>query len=153
VKDVAVLTFADLVQRLLVDYIRDVLLKPEAADWFSTWWTGARGRYCLAHAGYGGCNNSMGVEVDWRDVKGLVPSLATISAFIRALVKFVADIGTEHQDFLRPTDGLSPSTSVTTKRIYDQLQEFDRDTLLYSVVILVGHKNSERKWGEIVMRW
>jgi hypothetical protein len=44
VKDVAVLTFADLVQRLLVDYIRDVLLQPEAAEWFGTWWTGARGR-------------------------------------------------------------------------------------------------------------
>ncbi len=32
VKDVAILTFADFVQRLLVDYIRDVLLQPEAAD-------------------------------------------------------------------------------------------------------------------------
>ena len=83
VKDIAVLTFADLVQRLLVDYIRDVLLQPEAAEWFSTWWTGptwARCRYCLAHAGYGGSNNNMGVEVDWRDTKGLVPSSATIGA-------------------------------------------------------------------------
>jgi hypothetical protein len=33
VKDLSVLTFADLVQRLLVDYIRDVLLQPEAAEW------------------------------------------------------------------------------------------------------------------------
>ncbi len=70
VKDVAILTFADLAQRLLVAYIRDELLKPEAADWFSTWWTGARGRYCPAHVDYGGSNNNMGVEVDWRDVKG-----------------------------------------------------------------------------------
>jgi hypothetical protein len=59
-------------ERLLVDYIRDVLLQPEAADWFRTWWTRARGRYCLAHAGYGGSNIDMGIEVDWRDVKGLV---------------------------------------------------------------------------------
>ncbi len=71
VKDVVVLIFADLVQRLLVEYIRDVLLQPEAVDWFSTWWTGARGRYCLTHAGYSGSNNNMEVEVDWRDVKGL----------------------------------------------------------------------------------
>ena len=91
VKDAAVLTFTDLVLHLLVDYIRDVLLQPEAAEWFSTWWTGARGRYCLAHAGYGGSNNNMGVEVDWRDVQGLVPSSATISAFTCALVKFIAD--------------------------------------------------------------
>ncbi len=32
VKDVAVLTFADLVQRLLADYIRDVLLQLQAAS-------------------------------------------------------------------------------------------------------------------------
>ena len=68
------------------------------------------------------------------------------------LVKFVADIGTENQDFLKRTDGLFPSTGVMTKRIYDQLQEFDWDTLRYSVVILVGHNNSEREWDEIVMR-
>ena len=152
VKDIAVLTFAELAQRLLVDYIRDVLLQPEAAEWFSTWWTGARGRYCLAHASYGGSNNNMGVEVDWRDAKGLVPSSSTIGAYTGALVKFVADIGTEHQTFLKPTDGLFPSTGVMTKRIYDQLQGFDRDTLRYSVLLLVGHNNSERKWDEIVTR-
>jgi hypothetical protein len=32
VKDIAVLTFADLVQRLLADYIRDVLLQLQAAS-------------------------------------------------------------------------------------------------------------------------
>ncbi len=49
VKDVVILTFADFVQRLLVNYIRDVLLHSEAADWFSTWWTGVRGRYIALH--------------------------------------------------------------------------------------------------------
>ncbi len=39
-----------------------------------------------------------------------------------------------------------------TKRIYDQLQEFDWDTLRYSVVILVAHNTSERERDEIVMR-
>ncbi len=87
VKDVV--TFVDLVQRLLVDYTRDVMLQPEAADWYRTWWTGPRGRYFLAHAGYGGSNNNMGIEVDWRDVKGLVPGLAIIGTFTSALVKFV----------------------------------------------------------------
>ncbi len=77
---------------------------------------------------------------------------ATICALTGALVKFVGDIGTEHQDFLKPMDGLLPLTRVMTKRIYDQLQEFDWDTLWYSVLILVGHNNSERKWDEIVMQ-
>ncbi len=108
-------------------------MTPEAADWFRTWWTGARGLYCLEYAGYAGSNNDMGVEVEWRDVKGLVPYSATVGAFTCALVKFVSDIGTEHQDFLKPTNGLFPSTGVMNKRIYNQLQEFDRDTLRYSV--------------------
>ncbi len=32
VKDIAILTFAELAQSLLVDYIRNVLLQPEAAE-------------------------------------------------------------------------------------------------------------------------
>ena len=57
-----ILSFAEHAQALLVDYVRKVLKHPVAADWFQTWWTGVRGRYCLAHAGYGGSNNNMGVE-------------------------------------------------------------------------------------------
>jgi hypothetical protein len=55
------------------------------------------------------------------DVKGLVPSSATIGAFTCALFKFVSDIGTEHQDFIRPTGGLFPSTGVMTKHIYESV--------------------------------
>ena len=66
--------FADHAQALLVTYVRDVLKQPRAAEWFETWWTGDRGRYCLAHAGYGGSNSNMGVEVDWRDVAKLLPA-------------------------------------------------------------------------------
>ncbi len=70
----------------------------------------------------------MGVEVDWRDVKGIVPSSATIGMSTGALVKFVSDIGTEDQAFLKPANGLFPSTGEITKGIYNQLQEFDRKT-------------------------
>ncbi len=56
-------------QALLVNYIRDELNQPRAADWFQEWWTGARGWYTLAHAEYGGSSNNMVMEVDWRDMK------------------------------------------------------------------------------------
>ncbi len=130
VKDVAITTFADLVQHLLVDYIHDVPLhwQPEAAKWNSTWWTGACAQYCLTHAGYGGSNDITGVEVDWKDVNGLVSSSETIGSFTGALVKYVSDIDTKHQAFLQPRDGLLSSTGVMTKRFYDQLQEFDLNT-------------------------
>jgi hypothetical protein len=68
------------------------------------------------------------------------------------LVKFVSDIGIEHQDFLKSTNGLFLSTGVLTKRIYDQLQEFDRKTLLYSVLLVVMQDTSQHKWEEIAMR-
>ena len=64
VKNIMILSFARHTKALLVDYIRKVLKQPVAADWFKTLWTGVRGRYCLAHAGYGRSNNNMGVEVD-----------------------------------------------------------------------------------------
>ena len=83
VKNIMLLPFAVRAQALLVTYIRDVLKQPRAAEWFETWWTGDRGRYCLAHACYGGSNSNMGVEVDWRDVKKLLPASATLGAFMR----------------------------------------------------------------------
>ncbi len=64
VVDVNVLSFADHVQALLVDYICDILVQPRVARWFREWWTGPGGRWTLAHAGHAGCNNNMGVEVD-----------------------------------------------------------------------------------------
>ena len=82
-------TFANHAQALLVTCIRDVLKQPRAAEWFETWWTGDRGRYCLAHAGYGGSNSNMGVEVDWRDVKKLLPPSSTLSAFTGALTELL----------------------------------------------------------------
>ena len=36
----------------------------EATAIWASRWTGVRGWYCLAHAGYGRSNNIMGVEVD-----------------------------------------------------------------------------------------
>ncbi len=88
----------------MVDYIRNELKQPGAADWFQTWWTGKRGRHCLAHAGYGGSNNNMGVEVNWRDVKDLVLPSSTIGTFTGALMQFIADLSKEHFDFLKPTE-------------------------------------------------
>ena len=50
VKNIMILFFAEQAQAFLNDYMRNVLKQPGAADWFRTWWTGDRGRYCLAVA-------------------------------------------------------------------------------------------------------
>ena len=60
--EVGVETFATLVQELVVDYLRTTY-SDAVADWCRDFWTGERGRMCLAHSQYAGCNNNMGVEV------------------------------------------------------------------------------------------
>lgn len=59
---------AEYAQELLVQHLR-TRFGNRPADWYEEYWTGARGRYCLAHCMHGGTNNNMGVEVDWRDIK------------------------------------------------------------------------------------
>ncbi len=73
VTDVNVLSLASHVQALVVDYISNRLVQQRAAEWFCQWWTGPCGRWTLVQAGHAGSNNNMGVEVDWRDMKRLVP--------------------------------------------------------------------------------
>ena len=75
----------------------------------------------------------MGVEVDWRDVKKLLPASATLSAFTGALMQFITDLGDEHVDFLESTRGLFPSKQVLCKPIYDEMQDFHSKTLLYTI--------------------
>jgi hypothetical protein len=42
----------------------------------------------------------MGVEVDWRDMKQLVPASATLATFTGALMKNIRDLCIEHAEFL-----------------------------------------------------
>ena len=48
-------------------------------------------------------------------------------------MQFIADLSQEHVDFLEPTDGLFPSQQELTKPIYDEMQEFHPNTLLYTI--------------------
>jgi hypothetical protein len=75
----------------------------------------------------------MGVEVDWRDVKDLVPPSSTIGTFTGALMQFIADLSKEHFDFLKPTDGRFPSKAILTKHIYDRMQAVHPKTFLYTL--------------------
>ena len=67
--DIGVESFADRVQALLIVYLRDTD-GDGPADWCQEFWTGGRGRMCLAHARYAGSNNNMGVEeIDQGDLQ------------------------------------------------------------------------------------
>ena len=120
VKDIAVLPFADTAQKLLVTYTRDDLEQPRAANWYEGHWTGEHGRYSesLAHAGYAGSNNNMGIEVDWRDIKGECPRSATLGTFTGSLVALIEQLGQEHRVLLtKHVANLFPAKQYITKRI------------------------------------
>ncbi len=77
VAEIAVVSFATLVEKLLIDFLR--AKDNQSSDWYEEFWTGASSRYCLSgcHAGHCGSNNNIGVEVDWLDVRKQHPTSAT----------------------------------------------------------------------------
>jgi hypothetical protein len=129
----------------LVDYIRNELKQPGAAD-------------CLARGGQASWDGTAslmlamaaatiiwGLKVDWRDVKGLVQPSSTICTFTGALMQFISDLSKENFDFLKPTDGLFPSKFMLTKHIYDRMQAVHPKTLLCTLPMsTVGDRSLER---------
>ena len=97
VKDIVVLPFAHTEQELLVMYTRDDLEQQRAANWYEGHWTREHGRYSLVHAGCAGSNNNMGIEVDWRDMKGECLPSATLGAFTGSLVALKEQLGQDHR--------------------------------------------------------
>ena len=132
---IAVASFAVSAQNLLIAYLE--VIDPPAAVWYRDNWCGERGRYCLCHAGYGGSNNNMGVEVDWRDIKKLCPSSATLGTFIGHLIHFVRNLGIEHENFLKEqgTPGEFIRNPVPTKVLWDMIQDFHPKTLATSFIV------------------
>ena len=153
VKNIAVLPFADTAQELLVKYTRDDLDQPRAANWYEGTWTGEYGRYSYAHAKYAGSNNNMGIEVDWRDMKGECPSSATLGTFTGALVGLITQLGQEHRVLLKKyAANLFPAKQYITKRIYDKLQSVHYLTLHLSVILVAKvakQQAAQKEWDAI----
>ena len=129
--DIGVITFANRAQGLLVDYLREKY-GDDCADWFRDYWTGKRGRLCLAHARYAGSNNNMGVEVSWRDIKKLCSAGCTLAYFLSMLCKFIRTaLGEEHKQAL--IDMGTPNAFISdpqpTKAMWDAVQDMHAKTL------------------------
>ena len=81
IADIGVLSFAGRAQSMLVEYLA-TSYGEKVAKWYEEFWTGSRGRMCLAHSGYAGCNNNMGVEASWKNIKGLCPPQSAVRQFL-----------------------------------------------------------------------
>ena len=130
--EIGVEQFAVRVQSLLVQYLR-ARYGDDTANWCERFWTGDRGRYCLVHSRYAGCNNNMGAEVTWRDIKKSCDSLGTLGAFIGTLCRWIATaMGEENMKRLRGDSGV-PTAFIRAprpiKEMWDQLQGVHRLTL------------------------
>ena len=129
--DIGVMSFAVRAIGLLEDYLREKHGDP-CADWFRDYWTGKRGRYCIAHMRYAGCNNNMGVEVTWRDIKKLCSAGCTLAYFLSMLCKFIRTaLGEEHKQAL--IDMGTPNAFISdpqpTKAMWDAVQDMHPKTL------------------------
>ena len=139
-----------------MEYLRDDLDQPRAANWFLVTWTGENGHYSYAHAKYAGSNNNMGIEVDWRDMKGECPSSATLGTFTGALVGLITQLGQEHRVHLKKfAANLFPAKQYMTKRIYDKLQSVHYLTLHLSVIFVAKvakQHAAQKEWDAIAER-
>ena len=136
--EIGVEQFAKRVQTLLVQYLR-ARYGSDTANWCEKYWTGDRGRYCLVHSRYGGCNNNMGVEVTWRDIKKFCTVLMRLGAFIGALCHFIATaLGEENMKRLKDDSGV-PDAFIRkprpTREMYDLVQETHRLTLSCCIIL------------------
>jgi hypothetical protein len=96
ISDIGVERFANRMQTLLVDYLRRHY-GDAPTNGCERYWTGDRGRYCLVHSRHAGCNNNMGVEESWWDIKKICNALSPLGRFIGALCHFIATaLGDEH---------------------------------------------------------
>ena len=113
-----------------------------AAAWFNDNWTGERGNYTLAAAGYAGNNLSSGIESNWRfmrrDTVGNAGTTQRISleVFGPSLMQYLSIRSKRHADkILCPKTGAhmfpSEATYITTK-MWKKIQGFNVHRLLLS---------------------
>ena len=137
--DIGVMSFAVRAIGLLEDYLREKH-GDTCADWFRDYWTGKRGRYCIAHMRYAGSNNNIGVEVKWRDIKKLCSAGCTLAYFMSMLCKFIRTaLGEEHKQAL--IDMGTPNAFISdpqpTKAMWDAVQDMHPKTLSCCFVLEV----------------
>ena len=153
ISNIGVETFATRMQELLVIYLRQTY-GDACANWAESFWTGSRGRMCLAHCRYSGCNNNMGVEVSWRLIKELCSALCSLSTFLGHLVHFIRTaLGEEHRKLL--SDAGTPNafirSPVATKEMWVKMQERHDLTLSCCFIIPASNKIGDESSFSTVM--
>ncbi len=142
--DIGIESFATRAQTMLVDHLSKHY-GDAIANWCKTFWSEARGRMCLAHSRYAGCNNNMGTEVSWRDIKKLLPPNCSLGQFLGVLCHYIKTaLGEEHmQRLLEVFSGNSfVREPIATKDMWDGVQSAHSKTLSCSFVLATASKRA-----------
>jgi hypothetical protein len=142
--DIRIESFATSAQTMLVDHLCKHY-GDGIANWCKTFWTEARGRMCLAHSRYSGCNNNMGIEVFWRDIKKLLPPNSSLGQFLGALCNYIKTaLGEEHMQRLCEVCSGNPfiQEPIATKDMWDGVQSAHSKTLSCSFVLTTASKRA-----------
>jgi hypothetical protein len=130
------------IQDDIVTWLRDVG-EDEAADWFYRYWTGPRGNYTNASAGYSGSNSAQGIESRWRylkrDVLGGKSNMSfPLKTFIPSLLAYLkAHSARHHAQLIKTNEGCGtafPSAPTITDDMWKHAQLIDTRTFLLSTV-------------------
>ncbi len=100
---------------------------------------------CLAHSQYAGCNNNMGMEVSWREIKKLCDRMASLWQFIRGLCHFIKTaLGEEHMQRLDDAGNsfFLIREPVPTKEMWDGVQDVHSEKL--SLCIVLDHTSRKQ---------
>ncbi len=100
---------------------------------------------CLAHSRYAKCNNNMGIEVSWRDIKKLLPPNCSLGQFLGALCDYIKTaLGKEHmQRLLEVFSGNSfIREPIATKDTWDGVQSVHSKTLSCCFVLTTASKRA-----------
>ncbi len=125
-----------LLQKELVLWLTEVE-EHRAASWFNDTWTGERGNYTLAAAGYVGNHLSSGIESNWRYLRrDVVGSGIALPVFAPSLTQYLSIRSKKHKNkILCPRTGAlkfpSEATYITSK-LWKKIQEFKLHRLLLS---------------------
>jgi hypothetical protein len=143
--------FARYVQALIVNHLL-MNVSAHASEWYETYWTGARGRYCICHSTHGGTNNNMGTEVDWRDFKKICPASSTLGTLIGCECHFIKELGKEHEAHLAALDTPNAfiSDPIIPKSVWDEIQDMHPKTLACIFIITGTGKKLNIRFQERV---
>jgi hypothetical protein len=140
--DIGVESFATRAQTMLVEHLREHY-GDGIANWCKKFWTEARGRMCFAHSRYAGCNNNMGIEVSWHDIKKLLAPNCSLGQFLGALCHYIKTaLGEEHMQRLYEVCSCNAfiREPIATKDMWDGVHSTHSKTLSCSFVLTTSSK-------------